>query len=416
MAGKIASIRPRMILDSRGNPTVEVDLVLDDGSFGRAAVPSGASTGAREALELRDNESAFGGKGVTKALRSITEQIAPQLIGKSWEQATLDETLQQLDGSEGYTKLGANAALPVSMAFAVATAYQKRVPLYRLLGELSGNTNFTLPRPMWNIMNGGAHANWTTDIQEYMIQGVHLDQPFVDQVRVAVEIYQSLGKVLISRNLSVQVGNEGGYAPDLESNTQALELILEAITKAGYKAGPDGDVVLALDVAASEFFDKERYSLRRDGVVLSSVEMSAWLEKLISTYPITSIEDGFAESDWSGWQNFTAKHGNKLQIVSDDLLVTNASLVSQAVEKKACNALLVKLNQIGTLSQTFTAMQTARAAGWSSIPSHRSGETEDVFIAHLAVGTGAGQIKTGAPSRTDRTAKYNELLRISETL
>lgn len=416
MPARIAKVHARQILDSRGNPTVEVDLTLDNGSFGRSAAPSGASTGSREALELRDGGDEYLGKAVQNAVNGVNGEISSEIVGKDWDQVSLDAFLQQLDGTTSYSRLGANAVLPVSLAFAMACASQRKVPLYQWIGALYGEQNFVLPRPMWNIMNGGAHANWTTDIQEYMIQAVNPQQSYADQMRMAVEIFHTLGKVLKSHALSVQVGNEGGYAPDLESNTQALELILEAIEQAGYTVGRNGDVALALDVAASELFADGMYTLRRDNKTLSSSEMVEWLGELLEKYPIISIEDGLAESDWSAWSEFTQKHGDAIQIVGDDLLVTNPEIISQAVEQQACNALLVKLNQIGTLTQTLLAMKNAKNAGWNSVPSHRSGETEDVFIAHLAVGTGAGQIKTGAPSRTDRTAKYNELIRIAETL
>lgn len=410
----ISAVQARWILDSRGNPTVEVDLFLNDGSFGRAAAPSGASTGSREALELRDGGSEFAGKGVQKAVNAVNQEIASSIQGKAWDQSSLDAHLRSLDGSSGFSRLGANAVLPVSLAFAVATAQQNRMPTWKWLNQLSGENAPKMPRPMWNIMNGGAHANWTTDIQEYMIQSPHQDEPFADQVRKAAEVFQALGSVLKSKGLSVQVGNEGGYAPELSSNTQALELILEAITKAGFTTGHNADFMLALDIASSEVYADGKYTLHRDNRTLSSQEMVVWLSELVSNYPVASIEDGLAESDWQAWQDFTAQHGKSLQIVGDDLLVTNPETVREAAQKQACNALLVKLNQIGTLSLTLEAMKAATQAGWNCIPSHRSGETEDVFIAHLAVGTGAGQIKTGAPSRTDRTAKYNELLRIQE--
>ncbi len=412
MAGAIQRIHARSILDSRGNPTVEVDLWLEDGAFGRAAAPSGASTGSREALELRDESTEYGGKAVSQAVKHVNEVIAPRLLGQLWDQTSLDSLLQQLDGTENFSKLGANATLPVSLAFSVACAQTQKIPLYRWIGTLANNKNFIQPRPMWNILNGGAHANWTTDIQEYMVQAKSADMPFLDQVREATEIYHTLESVLKKRGLSVQVGNEGGFAPNLESNTQALELIHEAVQQSGHAA----HFGLALDIAASEFYADGVYTLRRDNRTLSSNEMVSWVEQLVETYQIQSVEDGLAESDWAAWQSLTARVGDSTQIVGDDLLVTNPSIISQAVEQKACNALLVKPNQIGTLSLTLQAMQTAQNSGWNVVPSHRSGETEDTFIAHLAVGTGAGQIKTGAPSRTDRTAKYNELIRIQETL
>lgn len=413
---QIQALTARMILDSRGNPTVETDLWLTDGSFGRAAVPSGASTGTREALELHDGGFAFFGKGVEKAINNIQTVIKPRILNQEFNQSDFDSMLLDLDGTDNFSVLGANAVLSLSMAFAVASAAEARMPLYRWIGQLAGNSNFVMPRPLWNLMNGGAHANWTTDIQEYMIQSTQQDEPFVDQVRKATEVFHALGTVLDKKGLSVQVGNEGGYAPDLTSNSQALELILEAISAAGYTAGPQGDFQLALDIAASELYQEGEYHLKRDARAFSSQEMLKWLDTLLNTYPICSIEDGLAEGDWDAWQSFTRAHGQSLQIVGDDLLVTNPKIVREAVEKQACNALLAKLNQIGTVSLTLQAMQIAKDAGWKVIPSHRSGETEDTFLAHLAVGTGAGQIKSGAPSRTDRTAKYNELLRITETL
>lgn len=410
----ISKVHARQILDSRGNPTVEVDLWLEDGSFGRAAVPSGASTGAREALELRDGEAQYLGKSVLKAVGNIHTVVSPKILGQNWTQETLDDALVALDGTPFKTSLGANALLGVSMAFAVAHAKMQDIPLWRFIADLFGSAP-KLPRPMFNIMNGGAHANWTTDIQEYMILPVD-DAPYAEHLRKAVEVYHHLGKGISKRGLSVNVGNEGGYAPTLNSNEDAFELILEAIEKAGYKVGKDGDFMLGLDVAASEFLKDGMYVLKRDNSVKTPDEMYTWIIELTRKYPLLSLEDAFADTDWANWSRLTAEIGSTHQIVGDDLLVTNPVFVKKAIEEKSCNALLVKVNQIGTVTEALRAMKTAKDAGWNNVPSHRSGETEDVFIAHLAVGTGAGQIKTGAPSRTDRTAKYNELLRIEEQL
>lgn len=411
----IAQVHARQILDSRGNPTIEVDLTFDDGSFGRSAVPSGASTGSREALELRDGGTEYLGKSVHKAVSAVNDTLAPALLGTSLSQNELDRELLRLDGTENKSKLGANALLGVSMAYATASAASRKMPLYRYISQvlIAGTHAPSLPRPMFNIMNGGAHANWATDIQEYMIipQG---NLPYREMLRKSVEVFHHLGKLIQGLGLNTNVGNEGGYAPALQSNEQAFELILQAIAKAGYEAGKD--FLLGLDVAASEFYRDGRYHLKRDNVTKTSAEMVAWLVSLARTYPLISLEDGLAESDWEGWRSLTASLGTSHQLVGDDLLVTNVRYIEQAHDPAACNALLVKLNQVGTVSETLEAMSLARSYGWNVVPSHRSGETEDVFLAHLAVGTGAGQIKTGAPSRTDRTAKYNELLRIEEEL
>ncbi len=410
----ISKVHARQILDSRGNPTLEAEVWLEDGSFGRAAVPSGASTGAREALELRDGGSAYLGKSVMKAVGHVKDVLTPKILHQDWEQESLDDHLVSLDGTDFKTNLGANALLGVSMAFAVAQAQSSKVPLWQYITGLYGSRP-KLPRPMFNIMNGGAHANWTTDIQEYMILPVD-DAPYSEHLRKAVEIYHHLGKGIDKRGLSVNVGNEGGYAPALRSNEDAFELILEAIQKAGYSVGKDGDFMLGLDIAASEFLKEGKYVLKRDNSVKTPDEMYDWVLGLTKKYPLLSLEDVFADTDWENWSRLTAEIGTTHQIVGDDLLVTNPVFVKKAIELKSCNALLVKVNQIGTVTEALRAMKTASQAGWNNVPSHRSGETEDVFIAHLAVGTGAGQIKTGAPSRTDRTAKYNELLRIEEQL
>lgn len=409
----IQSIFARQILDSRGNPTVEVDVLLEDDSFGRAAVPSGASTGSREALELRDEGNEYLGKSVQQAVDNVNGKIGDAVIGQEWTQETLDKAMIELDGSENKGNLGANAILGVSLAYAVAASDSQNIAPYEYVGQLYGNSKWVLPRPMFNIMNGGAHANWTTDIQEYMVLPMK-DEPYMERLRKSVEVFQHLGKLIKNKGLSTNVGNEGGYAPELGSNEEAFDMIMEAISKAGYEAGPGKDFMLGIDAAASEFYQDGKYNLRRDGSIKTTEEMVEWVAGLSKKYPLYSIEDPLAESDWDGWAALTAKIGADHQIVGDDLLVTNPIYVEKAIAGKNCNALLVKLNQIGTLTETLAAMKKAQAAGWNNVPSHRSGETEDVFLAHLAVGTGAGQIKTGAPSRTDRTAKYNELLRIEE--
>lgn len=411
---EISKLHARQILDSRGNPTVEVELWLSDGSFGRAAVPSGASTGSREALEKRDDGTEYLGKSVRQTVEGIHSEIASAIQGQVFDQAGLDTFLCELDGTDNKERLGANALLGVSMAFATAHAVSLKQPLYQLIADLFGATP-TLPRPMLNIMNGGAHANWTTDIQEYMVLPLG-DAPYSERLRKSVEVFHHLGKLIAARGFSVNVGNEGGYAPALNSNEEAFELILEAIGKAGYTTGLDGDFMLGIDAAASEFYKENVYNLKRDGTQKNSEEMQAWIVGLTEKYPLLSLEDCLGESDWSGWASLTSKIGRTHQIVGDDLLVTNPKYVEKAIAQKSCNSLLVKLNQIGTVTETLHAMKLAKDAGWSNVPSHRSGETEDVFLAHLAVGTGAGQIKTGAPSRGERTAKYNELLRIEEAL
>lgn len=411
----IQSVHARSILDSRGNPTVEVDVTLADGSFGRAAVPSGASTGSREALELRDGGSAYAGKAVQQAVDHVNQELSNFLQGKAWSQHDLDTAMCSLDGTPNKAHLGANAILGVSLAHAVAQASAAKMPLFRWIHGEFGQGELSLPRPMLNIMNGGAHADWTTDIQEYMILPLG-EESYPEKLRKAVEVFHALGKLLKSKGYSIQVGNEGGYAPALKSNQEAFELILQAIEAAGYTVGEGKDFVLGIDAAASEFFQDGKYHLRRDGRTLSPEEMVEWVENLTKQYPLYSLEDPFAESDWSSWAELTRRIGKNHQIVGDDLLVTQSQYVERAIAEQSCNSVLVKLNQVGTLTETLDTMRLAAKQGWSSVPSHRSGETEDTFIAHLAVGTGAGQIKTGAPSRTDRTAKYNELLRIAEAL
>lgn len=413
---KITKVHARQIIDSRATPTVEVDLYLEDGSFGRAAVPSGASTGTHEALELRDGDkSNFLGKGVLKAVENVKTTIANAIVGKEFNsQEELDNALIALDGTETKSNLGANAILGVSLAFIKAVAASKGVSLFKHVNDLFGNPQITLPRPMFNIMNGGKHANWSTDIQEFMV--VMPNMEYVDQLRAGCEIFLHLEKILKDKGMSINVGNEGGFAPGFKNNEEALENITAAVEAAGYKMGTD--VFFALDVASSEFYNSEKgtYTLKTENRELSKEEwlntVLGWVEK----YPFISIEDPFSEDDWASWGTFTAKVGDKLQIVGDDLLVTNTSRIEEAIAQKACNALLVKVNQIGSLTETLKAMRMAADAGWNNVLSHRSGETEDATISHIAVGTGCGQIKTGAPSRGERTAKYNEILRISEEL
>jgi enolase len=405
----------RQIFDSRGFPTVECDVTLADGSFGRAAVPSGASTGSGEALELRDGGDAYNGKGVSKAVANITEIIAPALKGKNAvDQRAIDNQLLELDGTENKTKLGANATLAVSLAVAKAAAASKGQPLYAYVGGLVGNATYTLPMPMLNILNGGKHAEGSTDIQEFMVIPIGAAD-FTAAMRMASEIYHTLGKVLKEKGYATTVGDEGGYAPNVQGGSnEALELIETAVTKAGYKLGTD--VALALDVASSELTDGNNYNFVREGVVYTTDELIARYEELAGKYPLISVEDGLAEGDWEGWSKLTARLGGKLQLVGDDLLVTNTKLLKRAIGEKSANAILIKPNQIGTLSETIDAVQMAKEAGWNTVMSHRSGETEDATIAHLAVGLNTGQIKTGSFSRSDRIAKYNELLRIAEQL
>ena len=409
----ISSITARQILDSRGNPTVEADVVLRDGTLGRAAVPSGASTGAGEALELRDGDSGWGGKSVYQAVRNVNEIIAPALAGKdASDQTTLDSIMLALDGTDNKSKLGANAVLSVSLAAAKAAATTKKQPIWRYIANMTGKSP-SLPLPMMNVMNGGAHAAFATDIQEFMIicKGA---KTFEETLKMGTEIFHALAKILKNHDYPTTVGDEGGYAPRVRSgNREPLTLLSEAITSAGYTLG--SDVVFAMDAASSEFYQDGRYELKCEGKSLSSEEMIDWLEALVNEFPIVSIEDGLAENDWSGWQQLRARIGDRIQLVGDDLLVTNTSLVQKAIDEHAANALLVKPNQIGSLTETIQAVSMAQDAGWNTVMSHRSGETEDTTISHLAVGLGCGQIKTGSLSRTDRIAKYNELLRIAES-
>jgi enolase len=411
----IEDITAREILDSRGNPTVEVEVVLEDGSYGRAAVPSGASTGVHEALEMRDGDKGrYGGKGVLNAVENVNDAIADLLLGwDATDQMGIDQSLIEMDGTPNKSKLGANAILGTSLAVAKAAANYLGQPLYRYIGGVYAHV---LPVPMLNILNGGAHTGWqSTDAQEFMIMPFGAET-FAEGLRWGSEIYQTLKKVLKDRGYTALVGDEGGYAPALKANAEAVEVILEAIHQAGYKAGEQ--VAIALDPAASELFDEETktYNLRREGKKLNSEQMVAFWKSWVDQYPIVSIEDGLAQDDWQGWKMLTQELGEKIQIVGDDLLVTNPERVRKAIKEKAANALLVKLNQIGTLTETIEAVETCHRAGWRAVTSHRSGETEDSTIADLAVALNMGQIKTGAPARSDRVAKYNELLRIEEEL
>jgi len=412
---KIKSVSAREILDSRGNPTVEVDLTLSDGSFGRAAVPSGASTGSHEAVELRDGDKArYGGKGVEKAVANVNTIIAKAIKGKDLDQRGLDDEMIALDGTSNKGKLGANAILGVSLAFAKAAAVSSGKPLYAYFNKIAKTKNpIRMPVPMMNIMNGGQHAENSADIQEFMIVPVGLPS-FKEALRAGAEIFQTLKKILHDKKLPTTVGDEGGFAPTLSSNEAALELIMEAIKKAGYSAG--SQIMIAIDAAATEFYKEGKYHLTRDGKTLTTAEIVEWYQALAKKYPIISIEDGLAEDDWEGYKLLTHKLGSNVQLVGDDLFVTNIDRLSQGIEKHAANSILIKLNQIGTVSETIDAIVLAKKAGYTSIISHRSGETEDTTIADFAVGTGVGQIKTGSLSRTDRVAKYNQLLRIEEEL
>lgn len=403
----------REILDSRGNPTVEVDVYLSDGKMGRAAVPSGASTGVHEALELRDGDNTrFNGKGVEKAVQNVNTVIAEELIG--WDptdQAGIDELMLNLDNTPNKAALGANAILGVSLAVAKAAAASLDLPLYRYIGGVNART---LPVPMMNIMNGGEHTSWqSSDFQEFMIAPAGAPN-FSTALEWGAEIYHTLKALLKKRGVSVQVGDEGGFAPVVKSNAEALDLILEAIANAGYKAGEQ--IYLALDVAASEFYKEGKYELPKEGKTLTSTEMIDWYAWLIEKYPIISIEDGLSEDDWDNWVQLNQRLGARVQLVGDDFLVTNVERLQRAIKLNAANSILIKLNQIGSLTETLDTVDMAHRAGWTSMTSHRSGETEDATIADLAVATNAGQIKTGAPARTDRVAKYNQLLRIEEEL
>ena len=408
----ITEVYAREILDSRGNPTIEVEVCLEDGSVGRAAVPSGASTGAHEAVELRDDDkNRYLGKGVTKAVDNVNDVIAEALIGlEATRQVEIDEMLIRLDGTPNKGKLGANAILGVSMAVAKAAAASVGLPLYLYLGGVYAQE---LPVPMMNILNGGQHADNNVDIQEFMIMPVGAAS-FSEALRMNAEIYHGLKALLNAKGLGTGLGDEGGFAPNLKSNEEAIEVILEAVKKAGYKPGED--IMIALDVAASEFYKDGKYQMEGEGLVKTSNQMVDYLAALCEKYPIVSIEDGLAEDDWKGWKALTKKLGTKVQLVGDDLFVTNEERLLEGIKNDTANAILIKVNQIGTLTETFNAIETAKRAGYTCIISHRSGETEDTTLADIAVAVNAGQIKTGAPARTDRVAKYNQLLRIEEEL
>jgi enolase len=416
MSLAIEFVQARQILDSRGNPTVEVDVILEDGTLGRAAVPSGASTGEHEAVELRDDDKKkWLGKGVSKAVENVNSKIFPELVG--WDprdQEAIDQLMIELDGTPNKSKLGANATLGVSMAVAKAAAEASGLPLYRYLGGPSART---LPVPMMNILNGGKHADNNVDFQEFMIQPWGFDN-FNDGLRAGVEIYHALKKVLHKQGMSTAVGDEGGFAPDLKDNEDALKVIGEAVTAAGYEFGKQ--IFVALDPAASELWDKDKKGYKffksNPDKILTSEQMVDYWVKWTEKYPIRSIEDGLAENDWAGWKLLTDRVGNKVQLVGDDLFVTNVKFLEKGIQTKTANSILVKVNQIGTLSETFAAVNLAMRNGYSAVLSHRSGETEDATIADIAVATNCGQIKTGAPARSDRTAKYNQLLRIEEQL
>ena len=405
---KITNVIGREILDSRGNPTVEVDIYLESGAFGRAAVPSGASTGEREALELRDGGSRFMGKGVLEAVKHVNTELRDLVIGmEASDQKALDYAMIELDGTETKSRFGANAILGISMAALKASANEKNMPLYKYVGD-----GRSLPRPMMNIINGGAHADNKLDFQEFMI--VPEARTIHDRVRIGAEVFHNLKKVLNSKKLATGVGDEGGFAPDLQSNTEGFELIMEAITKAGYEPGKD--VFIAIDVAASEFYKDGKYVLAGENRSLTTEELIEFYEELCSKYPIISIEDPVDENDWDGFKLITERLGDKIQLVGDDLFVTNKKCLQMGIDNKAGNAILLKVNQIGTITETIETIELAKANGYSTVISHRSGETEDTTIADLAVGLDLGQIKTGSMSRTDRICKYNQLMRIEEEL
>ena len=408
----IIDVHAREILDSRGNPTVEVEILLEDGSMGRAAVPSGASTGAREAIELRDGDkSRYLGKGVLKAVENVNTEIAEALMGlDAQEQAFLDRTLIELDGTENKERLGANAMLAVSMAVAKAAAEECSLPLYRYFG---GSGAMSMPVPMMNVINGGAHANNNLDMQEFMILPVGASS-FRESLRMGAEVFHALKKLIHDKGMSTAVGDEGGFAPNVENHEAAIQLVLQAIEKAGYE--PGSQIALGLDCASSEFFRDGKYRLEGEGVTLSAQELTHMLATWCDKYPIVSIEDGMAENDWDGWKYLTEQLGKKVQLVGDDLFVTNTSILKRGIEQRIANSILIKINQIGTLTETFAAIEMAKRAGYTAVVSHRSGETEDTTIADIAVATNALQIKTGSMSRSDRMAKYNQLLRIEEDL
>jgi enolase len=412
MSTTIIDIMAREIMDSRGNPTIEVDVTLEDGTLGRAAVPSGASTGMYEAVELRDGDKGrYLGKGVLTAVENVNESIASELVGMdALDQIGIDQAMIELDGTPNKAKLGANAILGVSMAVAKAAAGSLGMPLYQYLGGFNAKQ---LPVPMMNILNGGAHADNNVDVQEFMIMPVGAES-FAQALRMNAEIYHTLKKVLKDRGLSTSIGDEGGFAPNLASNEEAIQVILAAVETAGYQPGKD--IVLAIDAAASEFYKDGKYNLAGEGLVKTSEEMVEYWAQLAEKYPIISLEDGLAEDDWAGWALLTQRLGGKIQLVGDDLFVTNTERLSRGIGQQVGNSILVKVNQIGSLTETFDAIEMAKRAGYTCVISHRSGETEDATIADIAVAVNAGQIKTGAPARTDRVAKYNQLLRIEEEL
>ena len=411
---QIVNVRAREIIDSRGNPTVEADVILAGGAIGRAAVPSGASTGSREAIELRDNDAErFGGKGVLDAVANVNGRIAKALIGMdAGDQKAIDQAMLELDGTENKNELGANAILAVSLATAKAAAAAHEMPLYRYLA-VAKSEEFTLPVPMMNIINGGEHADNSVDLQEFMI--VPVGAPSINEaIRYGAEVFHALKKVLSAKGMNTAVGDEGGFAPDLSSNEEAIQVILEAIDKAGYKAGED--IMIAIDAASSEFYKDGKYVLASEGKEMTAAEFVDLLADWVEKYPIISIEDGMDESDWDGWKLLTEKLGKKVQLVGDDLFVTNPKILKEGIDKGIANSILIKVNQIGTLTETLEAIQMAKDAGYTAVVSHRSGETEDTTIADIAVATNAGQIKTGSMSRSDRVAKYNRLIRIAEAL
>ena len=411
----ISNVKARQVLDSRGNPTVEAEVFLENGGFGRAIVPSGASTGSGEALELRDGDkSKYGGKGVLKAVWNVNSKIRDVLVDNSSDPKYVDQIMCELDGTENKTNLGANAILAVSLANAKANARANRLPFYRYVAELAGTTDqMSIPMPMMNVMNGGEHASWATDFQEYMIIPRGAGN-IAEAVRYGAEVFHALKDVLKERDYPTTVGDEGGYAPRVrEGNNEPLECIKLAVERAGLKLGDD--IAIAMDIAASEFFDKDHYVLKTNGDWKSADDMINWYTWIADNYPLVSIEDGLAENDWANWKILTDRLGGRVQLVGDDLFVTNTKLLKKGIESGVANAILIKPNQIGTLSETISAVMMAKKAGYRTVMSHRSGETEDVTIAHLAVGLGTGQIKTGSLSRTDRIAKYNELIRIADT-
>ncbi len=412
MSTAITNVQARQILDSRGNPTIEVDVYLEDGTLGRASVPSGASTGANEAVELRDGDKkVYGGKGVLKAVENVNERIAPELIDlDATEQVAIDELMIHLDGSDNKGKLGANAILGVSLAVAKAAARGLGMPLYRYIGGTSARQ---LPVPMMNIMNGGKHADSNVDMQEFMAMPVGASS-FAEALQWGTDVYHALKGVLQTRGLATSVGDEGGFAPNLPSNEEAIRVIIEAIGKAGYTPGEQ--IMIAMDPAASEFYDNGSYVLKGEGRTLSGDQMVDYYADLVDKYPIISLEDGLAEDDWATWRKLTERIGHKVQLVGDDLFVTNTKFLQRGIDTQTANSILVKVNQIGTLTETLAAIDLAKQAGYTAVVSHRSGETEDSTIADIVVATNAGQIKTGAPARTDRVAKYNQLLRIEEAL